>query len=58
MNSVGFLSVVFLALAPGCALLTKSEPVIPRYFSAGGVGSLKAAPRPGAARVSSSGWDA
>jgi cholesterol transport system auxiliary component len=33
MNSVGFLSVVLFALAPGCALLTKSEPVIPRYFS-------------------------
>jgi cholesterol transport system auxiliary component len=33
MNSVGFVSVVLLALAPGCALLTKSEPVIPRYFS-------------------------
>jgi cholesterol transport system auxiliary component len=33
MKSVGFVSVVLLALAPGCALLTKSEPVIPRYFS-------------------------
>jgi len=33
MNSAGFVSVVLLALAPGCALLTKSEPVIPRYFS-------------------------
>ena len=33
MNSVVFVSAVFLALAPGCALLTKSDPVIPRYFS-------------------------
>jgi cholesterol transport system auxiliary component len=28
-----FACVVVLALGPGCALLTKSEPVVPRYFS-------------------------
>jgi cholesterol transport system auxiliary component len=36
MRSVGFACVALLALlplAPGCALLSKSEPVIPRYFS-------------------------
>jgi cholesterol transport system auxiliary component len=33
MRPAGFVCVAVLVLAPGCALLTKSEPVIPRYFS-------------------------
>jgi cholesterol transport system auxiliary component len=33
MSSLRFACVVVLALGSGCALLTKSEPVVPRYFS-------------------------
>jgi cholesterol transport system auxiliary component len=33
MNSVGLAAMVLLVLAPGCALLSKSDPVVPRYFS-------------------------
>jgi len=33
MKLVASMCVAALALAPGCALLTKSEPVVPRYFS-------------------------
>jgi cholesterol transport system auxiliary component len=33
MKSVSCVCVVVLALGSGCALLTKSEPVVPRYFS-------------------------
>ena len=33
MSPAGFACIALLALAPGCALLAKSEPVVPRYFS-------------------------
>jgi len=33
MSSMRLACVVVLALGSGCALLTKSEPVVPRYFS-------------------------
>jgi cholesterol transport system auxiliary component len=36
MSSVSLVCVVLLVLAPGCALLSKSDPVVPRYFSADG----------------------
>ncbi len=33
MKSSGLACILALILAPGCALLTKSAPVVPRYFS-------------------------
>ena len=33
MKSVVLSGILALLLAPGCALLTKSDPVVPRYFS-------------------------
>jgi cholesterol transport system auxiliary component len=33
MTLMRFACVLVVALGPGCALLTKSEPVVPRYFS-------------------------
>ena len=33
MRAISSVCVAVLALGSGCALLTKSEPVVPRYFS-------------------------
>lgn len=42
MRAARFACLVGLALAPGCALLTKSDPIIPRYFSPEPAASSKA----------------
>jgi len=52
MKAVGLAYLAVLALIPGCALLMKSDPTVPRYFSPG-----PAAPSTAAVRAASSGLE-
>ena len=45
MNAFGLACLAALALTPGCALLTKSDPLVLRYFSPEPSAPPKAAPR-------------